>query len=208
MSNKTHFVSRRYHIHYKFESEEANLWDLRLSDVLNTTDKSLSYSQAYAYLLTKGVESVEMDQIENGVDLKHAKLATALSQLRKEKSIKRLLAELFEEMGLDKFVDFCQENKFDWEEIINEYNWSRQSKPTPWHDKVELLLQDILSDGKPHQLVEIKQILIDANILDESDEIVFKRQWDNVRQIASRAGFTTGEMGVWQDISKIKSVTP
>lgn len=208
MSNKIHFVSRRYHIFYKLVSEEAHLLDKRISDVLNIVDKNLSLSQAYAYLFTKGVEVTEMEQNEKGVNLKHAKIAKALSKIMEEKAFKNNLIKLYDGMGLEKFVDLCEELEIDWKVILEEYNWLKQNKPTPWHDKVARLLQDILSDGKPHETDDIKQVLIDADLLDGSDEIVFKRQWDNVRQIASRSEFTSGEMGVWQDISKVKSVTP
>ncbi len=62
MIDKLYFVPRRYHIYYKFENEEGILWDRRLTDVLNIIHTSLSLSTAYAYLFTKGIESVEMGQ--------------------------------------------------------------------------------------------------------------------------------------------------
>jgi hypothetical protein len=196
--SRTYYVSRRYTIYLRFEGGEALVWDERLSNALNVVGKEKSPSRAYAAIFERGVEAVEAEMRDGGESHEDSEVAQALEEIRKAKERKRRLAELYESMGLDQFVGWCEERGIDWEGFLDEYQLFRQSEPQSWSEKASSWLRDFLRDGERHHTDEIKEAAIAKGIIDHSDDHTFKRDWGKLRQVAHREGLTTGEKGCWQ----------
>jgi len=185
---------RRYFILIKMSTSEAVSWDERLSEVLNSLPH-VSKTQSYATVFTKGVEALEQESLNKFLGEHRKKLAVdaKLRTLEELKVQNEKLNKLFEELGFDAFVEWCDENDVDWQPFLQHYQpMDRGNNREPrWSETALEWLYGFLED-RPRTTLEVRERAIHEGLIGGED-----RDWGKLKTLACRVGITGGEKGVW-----------
>jgi hypothetical protein len=102
------------------------------------------------------------------------------------------LNKLYDKMPAEEFQQFCANKNIP---ISNFLEWREKKAMDSWADKARHWLDALLSDGNPVQTSAVKQIAMESGLI---DPIIEKQQWDYLKLLAHRQGYTGKAYGCWQ----------
>jgi len=200
------YTPRRYSVYLKFESGDVSLFVERLSAVLNHLTKSGASSQIahtandMGMIFERGVLALEQEMSELGIICPDAKIDKALRSARTVDSRKHKLVELYDRLGLDSFVEFCEANGItDWQAVLEEYSLTTDDQEMTWTELSRRWLKGLLSDGTPRPTHGVKMAAIMSGVIDGSSPESIERDWRKLSVLAHREGYTSmTSRGEWK----------
>lgn len=200
---------RRYYAFFKFDGDEVALFEERLTAALNfLTKEGESVNCAvdanpYGIIFERGVEALETDMGANLEEDDFSIISRKLRILRMDTAKNKSLAAIYERIGLDDFVAFCEEEGIiNWTRALEDYNTElfEQKTKAPWSEAAGDWLAEFLGDGKTHHVNEVKEEAIASGIIDDTDDNTIDRDWNKLKVLASRKGNSAkGVRGWWEE---------
>lgn len=186
---------RRYALFCVMDQSEGPLWDENLLRALNITYRKLGHPKsdaaAYAEIFRIGIHAILKS--ENGLDSSgnlDKALADEIQRVKIASARQAKLEELYEQLGLDGFVDWCDENSVEWELFLEQYRLNKERAIT-WSERAEGWLRAYLENRGETSTEEIKRSATESGI------VTTETEWSKMRTIASRSGYTGGSRGTW-----------
>lgn len=118
-------------------------------------------------------------------------------------AIKRLeakwsnLNKLYDKMAAEEFQEWCRDKNIPVSEFLE---WREKREINTWADAVRKWLDGLLRDGNPVQTTAIKQMGIESGLIDVDLQ---DQQWEYIKLIAHREGYTGKGYGRWQKTTVI-----
>lgn len=197
---------RKYYCLFKFDREEAAMFDERVTDALNFIQKegekksrAAVTANDYAIILERGIDAIEEDMIANKEETHVVVIAKQLAKIRKKKAKMRGLAKIYDDMGLDEFVSWCEgESIQEWKQMESEeYNKLFGSQTQTWNERAGEWLAELLGDGKSHHVNEVKKEAIQAGIINDADNDTIDRDWNKLKVLAHRERYSSRKTKGW-----------
>jgi len=188
--------TRTIRITYKDTEEGHADRDLKINKINNYLLKSKDEQSTYIFLLDLGIQTA-LQQMGSAGDIE-AKMKSAirdkLIEINSRDHRWGELNRLYDKMPSDEFQKWCEDNSINMAAFLE---WREKKQADTWVELARKWLRDILRDGNPIQTTAIKEMAIDAGIV-QSDNA---QQWTYLRVIASREGFTSTAHGCWQMVN-------
>jgi len=199
------YTPRRYYIYLKFDTNDVASFEQRLTAVLNYLSMTAAIppmsedANDIGLIFSRGIQAIEAEMGDR-VASPDVVVDKALRSARAKDSRKNKLAELYEREGLDRFVEFCQENEIeDWQQVLEEYTIAGEEQEQTWTEKSRRWLGELLSDGEPRPTQGIKMAGIMSGVIDGSSPDTIERDWGKLSVVAHREGYTSmTRRGEWQ----------
>ena len=176
-------------IYINGDQSETSRYQRMQADIATVLgDKSPSAVNAEIY--KRGIEIMHDEHVKGKKD--SSDFETLVNQLRLEsrkdedrQNELKILRKYYQQYGSDKFRKHCLAHSIDADAIIDEFSSSIEDDTLRWHEIALEFLYNLL-EGKPYEKTDhIRQEAIDAGIISED-----LTDWGNLRQLASRRGFT------------------
>jgi hypothetical protein len=162
----------------------------RINNFLKMQDEYASLS----FILDLGIKTALEDIAKTGD--KEAKLEVAIQhkllEFRRLEGRWSNLNKLYDKMTSEQFQEFCSHENVPISEFLE---WRERKANDSWTDKVRNWLDDLLRDGNPIQSNAVKHMAIESGLIDPNME---KQQWDYIKVLAHRNGYTGKTYGCWQ----------
>lgn len=188
--------TRTYRITFKDNEEGHAARDHSITKINNFLKMRDEHS-TLLFLLDTGILSVLKEIAKTGdaeaqieVDIQEK-----LLEIQRFETKWTNLNKLYDRMSAEDFQQWCAEKNISISDFLE---WQERKETNTWADSVRKWLSGLLKDGNPIQVSAIKQMAIEAGMIDTTDSHSEKQQWDYIRQIASREGYTGKSFGCWQ----------
>lgn len=109
-------------------------------------------------------------------------------QRKKQMQINQLI-DLYESIGLDPFVEACEQYGIDWESVLLDKFTFGTNAPLSWAEIAKRTLDVWFQDGKAIKTSDVKQRAIEEGLL-EGDEDHIAMGWNKLKVLAHRQGFS------------------
>lgn len=201
---------RSLSVTFGFEEEEAVAFDERLDTFQNVYWKGtksrnellqwlMEFSIRFHWNRIKqglGPTSDEMPQIEGLPN--YAIINDMLNNQRKKQMQINQLIDLYESLGLDAFVEACEQWGIDWQSVLLD-KYTFQSRSTlSWAETAKRTLDVWFQNGEAIKTSEVKQRAINEKLLD-GDETQIEMGWNKLKVLAHRHGFSgAADYGYWK----------
>ena len=165
------------------------------ADIATVLGKELSPSDVNMEIYKIGLECARDKYLLNGKkEGFDSFVAAAMQENRKLDQRVSGLKEahnLYLKLGYEKFLEWCADQEMNGEELIKEFKILRSEKK--WTIKAFEFLVSLLAE-EPLTTKEIREIAVKEEIIDDTPE-----DWQSLRLLASRKGFTNHSLGkgVW-----------
>lgn len=183
-------VLRVYPAYIKGSAEEVLVIDQQFLKVWAAIGDSRT--KVINKIFQAGLETLmESDELEGQIDKTGFNIYRKMQEVNSRLMQKNNLEFLYEHLELDEFIQFCDSNKLDHETFLIDYRAappSRQARSKIIND----WLKWRLADGEYHPVVEIREAMIEQDVIINND-------WDYVKNIASREGYSNNDKrGHWK----------
>lgn len=184
-------VHKVYPAFIKGSSEEVMAFDEQFLTIWAAL--GCSKTKAINQVFQAGLEAiVQLDEFEGQVDKTGFNIYRKIREINSRRTLKGNLEFLYEHLPLDEFRQFCTTNDIDADHFLKMY---RAAPPSP-DAKGKIIndwLQEHLADHNEHAITDIQKAIM------EQDIIVSKDDWNYVKNIASREGYSSNaKRGYWK----------
>lgn len=192
MSTSTY--SRHHSIIYRGTKEQVDAWNDRLARLTNK--EGISQEIILLESLEDGLQRREDKKTESGeYSILEVAAAKKAAQQRDEERQMRALSALWENIGVEQFMEWCETETEISKETIQHFldNHTWRNEDLRWNTRARRWLEELLVGGNPLPTNEIRSKAIADSIIGDSDE-----DWRRLRVLASRMGLTkTNVYGSW-----------
>jgi hypothetical protein len=164
--------------------------------MINNALKLKNDHDALFYLLQKGI-AVTLGEMADGTNSTpeirmSAAIQKKLVELQRKDGQWASLNKLYDSMSSSDFQKWCDEYGVDMNAFLE---WRDKKANDSWADLARKWLNDLLRDGNPIQVESIREIGLAAGVIQPELE---GQQWQYIKVIAHREGFTGKARGCWQ----------
>jgi len=118
-------------------------------------------------------------------------------QRKKQMQINQLI-DLYESVGLDSFVEACEQYGIDWESVLLDKYTFHSRSTLSWAEMAKRTLDVWFQNGEAIKTSDVKQKAIDEGLL-TGDEEQLEMGWNKLKVLAHRSGFSgAGPHGYWK----------
>ena len=188
---------RNYSVHLNDDPIEIQETEELISCL--QTEENLSRHQALLRIFKAGKRALVENHEYGRPDLR---ILGALGKLydtaRTEVAKKRGFAELYRDLGPERFGELAEEAGLTLEDVLDGF---RELLPPPSRsDVMQEWIRDFLADGAEHTAREVTEAAISGGILADPKKDIggHKRDLSLLRNIASNMKVSGGERGKWQ----------
>lgn len=162
--------------------------------IINNFLKLPSDQKTLFYIFQKGIAAA-LEEIGK-LDSKEAKLGAAIQkkllELQRREGQWASLNKLYDSMSPEDFQSWCENEGVDMEAFLE---WRIKKANNTWRERARTWMAEILRDGNPIQTLAIKEMAINAGIIDIETQ---DQQWKYMCVLAHREGYTGQAYGCWQ----------
>jgi hypothetical protein len=151
---------------------------------------------AMFFIFEKGIATI-LEEIAKSPDATpEEKMAASIKnkilEVNRKEAQWASLSKLYDSMSADDFEMFCKEFGVSMSAVLE---WRDRKANDSRPGMVRKWLNDLLRDGNPVKTDAIKQMALESGIISPEFE---DSQWQYIRVLASREGFTSSARGCWQ----------
>ena len=187
--------TRTIRITYK-DTEEGHAEREHHITIINNMLKLKNEHETLFYLLQKGIAAT-LDEIGNSFNADpEIKMAAAIQkklvEIQRKEGQWTSLNKLYDSMSSDDFQGWCEKFNVDMNKFLE---WRERKANDSWADGVRKWLNDLLRDGNPIKTEAVREMGLECGIIQPEFE---EQQWQYIKVLAGREGFTGITRGCWQ----------
>lgn len=195
---------RSFSVTFRLSAIGAKALDEKLDAIQNQYfEGNKSRNQVLQWLLRDSV-NLHYERLRQGqgptqstqVKLNHLPDPVLVEELAErmevEQEIHDNLGRMYETLGLDRFVEICEDNDIDWRAFLEQSYTLTAATESTWTEKARRWLDLHLSDGDIYSTDDVH------DSAEEEGVVQTDKDWSKLRTIAAREGYASNApRGYW-----------